>query len=78
MTTHLTFTGFYAGQPICGATRVVENDHVHSAYAPLDSKQFRRMCCVECLKVYAESYDDEELAKLDDNHWVKETLKGNT
>ena len=75
---HLTLTGFYAGTLICGAERSADNQHAHAVMAPLHNPNYRAKVCPQCLKVYAESYEEEELAKLDDNHWVKETLKGNT
>jgi hypothetical protein len=69
---HLTHTGFYAGTPICGAVRDPENEHAHAVMAPLHIPEYRARVCSECLRVYAESYDAEELAELPDDHWVKQ------
>jgi hypothetical protein len=40
--------------------------------APLHIPEYRARVCSECLRVYAESYDAEELAELPDDHWVKQ------
>lgn len=72
MTVHLTFSGVYAGQPVCGAVREGRDDGVHMIYAPLDNPEFRATVCPACLKAFVGSYEPEELAHLADDHWVKQ------
>ena len=67
---HLTLTGFYAGQPICGSERKETDTGVHCVYAPLIKDEYRATVCPDCLKAYANSYDEEELPGAPD--WVKE------
>lgn len=69
---HLTYTGIYAGHPICDQPRQPGDEGVHMVYAPLDSAEFRAKVCPECLKAYVGSFDAEELAGLPDDHWVKQ------
>lgn len=64
---HLTHTGFYAGRPICGAERSPEDRHIHAVYAPLDNAELRGQVCPDCLKVWTNSYDDDEPAP----DWVR-------
>jgi len=66
---HLTLTGYYAGQPICGADTKTEND-AHATYAPLDKPEYRETRCPACLKAYAESFDADELETAP--AWVRE------
>ncbi len=72
--THLTLTGYYAGQPICGGKRDEGEHYIHAAYSPIHKPSFRDTVCVECLKVYAESYDEDELETAPE--WVMEFRKG--
>jgi hypothetical protein len=57
---HLTHTGSAAGQLLCGNARQPDGDYAHAAYAPLKNAVFREKCCAECLRVWIESYDDDE------------------
>lgn len=55
---HLSVTGYEAGRRLCLAT---DDRSVHAAYAPLDSAQFRALCCPECLRLWAEmAYDPDD------------------
>ena len=65
---HLTLTGYYAGQPICGSSTKTEHD-AHATYAPLGLPDYRKTRCPACLKAYAESFDPEELATAPE--WVQ-------
>lgn len=69
---HLTFTGVYAGEPICGAQRHEGDQAVHMIYAPLDKPEFRATVCPNCLKAYIDSFEAEEIAAMPDDHWVKQ------
>lgn len=71
MSVHLTMTGVYAGQPVCGAVREGQDDGVHLIYAPLDRPEFRATVCLACLKAFVNSYEPEELAHLAPDHWVR-------
>jgi len=64
MSIHLTHTGFYAGRRFCESNDNGRN--VHGSYAPLQNDDFRAQCCNDCLKVWADSYDDGEIFPL----WV--------
>lgn len=57
---HLTLTGFYAGETLCGTPRNNEDTYTHAVYSPLHKQEFRAKCCKECLKVYLESYEEDE------------------
>lgn len=70
MLIHLTHTGFYAGRRFCNSTDDARN--VHGSYAPLNNAVFREQCCNDCLKVWADSYDDDEKMPL----WVSIMRKG--
>lgn len=62
MKTHLTYTGFNAGLPICGAAREVGGEYQHAAYAKLDTKERRETFCTACLATwYCYSYAGEPL-----------------
>lgn len=63
---HLTLTGPYAGQTLCGSER--EGEEVHAMYAPLHKEEFRATVCPNCLREYALSFDDDELDDAPD--WV--------
>ena len=44
---HLTLTGYYAGQTLCGASRTLTDDYYHAIYAPdviLDSPEMCPIC----------------------------------
>jgi len=56
---HLTFTGYYAGQRFCDASRADGEPNAHAVYAPLDKPNYRAQCCVECLKIWDESLNDD-------------------
>ena len=58
---HLTHTGSAAGQLLCGSARQPDGDYAHAVYAPLKNAVFREKCCTECLRVWIDSYDDEEI-----------------
>ena len=58
---HLTFTGYYAGTPLCGCERNSEDTFLHAVYAPkamINGED--KTVCKECLKVWNESEDDSE------------------
>jgi hypothetical protein len=67
---HLTLTGYQAGQTLCGAER--NGKEVHASYAPLDNEEFRAATCPACLKEYAMSFEEDEIASAPG--WVKEIL----
>ncbi len=51
---HLTFTGYYAGLPLCGCERVIDNPSIafyHAVYAPKAVFTDERLC-PDCLKVW--------------------------
>ena len=48
-TRHLTLTGFYAGQPFCGAPRLATDRNVHYAYAPEWMLSKGSGTCAACL-----------------------------
>lgn len=75
MSIHLTMTGIYAGQTICGALREGRDDGVHMIYAPLDKPEFRATVCPACLKAFVSSYEPEELAHLAHDHWVRQAAE---
>jgi hypothetical protein len=58
---HLTHTGSAAGQLLCGTTRQPDGDYAHAVYAPLKNAVFREKCCTECLRVWIDSYDEDEV-----------------
>lgn len=75
---HLTLTGYYAGHLLCGGERDPGNEHVHAVYAPLHIDEYRARVCSECLKVYAATYEPDEIAALAEGHWVKNWARENT
>lgn len=65
--THLTLTGYYAGQTLCGAkkefdetTGKLKDQYLHAAYAPIDKlkrgecKDFSELCPA-CLKEWEDA-----------------------
>jgi hypothetical protein len=68
---HLTLTGSFAGQTLCGAER--NGAEVHATYCPIDKAEFRAETCQHCLMEYAMSFDDEEMATAP--AWVVEMRK---
>ena len=60
--THLTFTGYYAGVPICGinkeSARLRGDLFVHAVYAPLDNKDIN--FCPACMLAWEDAQDDHQ------------------
>lgn len=57
--THLTITGMYAGQTLCGARHVdnPQDQYLHAMYAPIEKLERNEIAnfsplCKECLKVW--------------------------
>lgn len=71
---HLTLTGVYAGEPVCGAGlgAKTRNDS-HAMYAPLDRESFRATVCPACLKAWVESYSASELSCAPE--WVRQATR---
>ena len=60
--THMTYTGYAAGNLLCN---MVRNESimslVHASYAPLNNPEYRKQVCLCCLKVWADyAYDEVE------------------
>lgn len=56
---HLTETGVNAGRRLCLTNRNDGQRNVHAAHAPLHLSDFRKDCCQECMKIWAdEAYDE--------------------
>lgn len=57
---HLTFTGYLAGKPYCGAIKNAVDTYVHGIYAP-DSVYNDKNTCPACLSIVKEI--DKEIAE---------------
>lgn len=59
---HLTYTGFDAGKPLCGAPRNSSGSYEHAVYARLDSRERINGFCKSCLATWlAYAFDGEPL-----------------
>lgn len=58
--THLTLTGYWAGQPLCGCNRAEEAARgatfQHAIYANLDNPDL----CQKCVEVWFSTDEDDE------------------
>jgi hypothetical protein len=66
---HLTHTGPAAGATLCGAARNGSTGH-HAVYAPVERDEYRAGCCSACVKVFALSWDADEIKP----EWVTTVL----
>jgi hypothetical protein len=54
---HISHTGYYAGEPICGAENKADENNTHVPYvADLDLWASEHVECIECLAIFK---DDE-------------------
>lgn len=70
MLKHLTHTGYYAGQTLCGAPRVSLEDGVHAVYTRPDVIKARRFpggqgdgvieLCEKCCQVWEDIIGEED------------------
>lgn len=56
---HITLTGYYAGETVCGAPKGVEGDTYAHAGEWIDNPKCRVDLCKECAEIW-DSLDDGE------------------
>ena len=57
---HITLTGYYAGNTVCGAPRNIEGDRYAHVGAWLDNPNVADAACPECLAVYNDVGGDDD------------------
>ena len=63
---HITFTGYYAGLPVCSVNRIeatARGDLFHHAGRWLDNPELVAETCPECRKLWDAADDDSEAAE---------------
>ena len=60
---HITLTGYYAGETVCGAPKGIKDDTYAHAGEWLDNPKCRVDLCTECAKVW----DDIEVESENDD-----------
>jgi len=68
---HLTHTGPYAGQPICGSAARTPSDQ-HPSYSAAGLARQLANCCPECAQLWTDT--DTECAECGHLHWNEAAL----
>jgi len=76
---HLTYTGFDAGRPLCGAPRDLAGVYEHAVYARMDTRERINSFCSGCLATWLSyAYDGEDLPdwpiSADDVRRIEESI----
>ena len=57
---HITLTGYYAGETVCGAPKGIEGDTYAHAGEWLDNPKCRVDLCTECAKIWDDIETESE------------------
>lgn len=62
---HLTFSGYYAGQPLCGCDRYEREEagdqFIHASSFPFGNKRLLDITCQDCLDIWNGEEDGDHL-----------------